>query len=733
MARRPAPPPTREAVLRFINESTGRVGKREIARAFGLSGAQRVALRDLLRTLAEEGVIGRDGRQFSGRDRLPPTTIIEIADTDVDGELFARPIRWEGEEPPPRILVVPRRWSGPALGIGDRLLARLTRVSDALYEAQPMRHVGAAPDQVLGLYRVVRGEGRLVPTDRRTRTEIAVARSDSAGALNGELVLAEILPGTRLGLRQARIRERVGRGDEAAAHSLIAIHGHGVPVRFTTAALAEAAAAEPATLGARDDLRSLPLVTIDPADARDRDDAVWATSDPDPGNPGGWLVVIAIADVAHYVSPGSALDAAARERGNSTYFPDRVVPMLPEALSSGLCSLSAGEDRACLALRLVLSANGRRLRHRFVRGLMRSHGALQYEQVQAARDGRPDAACAPLVADVIAPLYGAFAAFWQARERRRPLDLELPERRVRFGPDGLVAAIDTPVRLDSHRLIEEFMIAANVCAAESLERRRIACMYRVHEPPVALKIGELREFLATLGLRLAKGQVLKAEHFNHILRRVAGTPVARLVHEVVLRAQSQALYSPSNAGHFGLQLRRYAHFTSPIRRYADVLVHRALIAAHSLGEGALPADAAQRFAEVGQHISATERRSMAAEREAIERYMAAFLADREGAEFTAHISGVTRFGLFVALETTGAEGIVPMRALGDDYYRHEAHRHALVGERSGRTYRLGDRVEVRLVEAAPLTGGLRFELLRDEGPESLGTPRRRRTAPPRRR
>ncbi len=704
------------------------MGRREIARAFHVRGRDRAALNGILGELgADVAIEGGRGRRAGRKGPLPEVSVLEIAETDVDGELLARPVTWRREEPPPRIVMAPERRGARALGLGERVLARLEALGDGSYEGRTIRRLPSAPTSVLGVYAEIAGSGRILPTDRRQRRELVVARGDEGGARQGELVLAEVLTARRLGLRQARVRERLGAIDSPRSLSLIAIHGHAIPTRFSAEALAEARAAAPVELGRRADLRGLPLVTIDPEDARDHDDAVWAEPDDDPGNAGGWHVIVAIADVAHYVREESALEACAYERGNSVYFPDRVVPMLPEALSNGLCSLGPGEERPVLAVHIWLDAEGSKLRHQFTRALMRSAAALTYAQLQAAADGHADDATRPLLEPVIGPLYGAYGALRRARQARQPLEIEMPERRIVLDEAGRVSAVRPRARLDSHRLIEDFMIAANACAAETLSRRRKPCMYRVHEPPDDGKLEGLRDFLDSLGYRLAKGQKLRPAHFNRVLAEAARTPHARLVNEVVLRAQSQALYAPHNLGHFGLALRRYAHFTSPIRRYADLLVHRALIEAHGLGEDGLGAAAAERFAEIGEHISVAERRAEAAERDAVDRFTAAFLAERLGSTFTGHVSGVTRFGLFVTLEETGADGLVPIGTLGQDYYDHDEARHSLVGRRHGEVFRLGDEVEVRLAEADPITGGLKLELLMDRGPDPGG----RRAAKPR--
>ena len=707
-AKPPVPFPTREAVLELVRKSDRRVGKREIARAFGLDADQKVALRDLLRTLEDEGLIGRAGkRRFSQPAALPPVAVLVITGPDADGELLARPQTWDADEAPPRIYMAPERRSRSALGPGERVLARLHPAGDGVYEGRVIRRLPGAPTRVLGIFRSVDGHGRIKSINRREKSEFVVAPADSLGAGSGELVWAEVLrSGRPLGPRPARVIERLGDVHGPKSISLITIHDHDIPTAFSREALDLAATAGPATPKQREDLRAVPLVTIDGADARDFDDAVWAEADPDPANGDGWHLLVAIADVAWYVRPGDALDRAAHERGNSVYFPDRVVPMLPEALSNGWCSLRPGEERPCLAAHLWIDADGRLLRHHFVRATMRSAARLTYEQVQAARDGRPDDATGPLVEPVLAPLYGAFQALARARGSRGVLELDLPERRVVIGEDGAVVGIEQRQRFDSHKLIEEYMIAANVAAAEALEAKRCpAIMYRVHDEPSREKLEALRDFLATIGLKLARGEVTRAALFNRILERAAETPYARVVNEVVLRSQAQAAYDPDNIGHFGLALRRYCHFTSPIRRYSDLLVHRALIAALGLGPGGLPEEPDD-FAKIAEHISATERRAATAERDAVDRFTAAFLAERVGAEFAGRITGVTRFGLFVTLEPSGGDGLVPISTLPDDYYVHDEEGHRLVGRAGGLVYRLGDAVTVRLVEADPITGGI---------------------------
>jgi len=591
--------------------------------------------------------------------------------------------------------------------------------------------------QVLGLFRALpEGGGRVVPVDKKSRDrEFLVRPGDEGGAKDGDLVAASIGKAGPYGLPQAKVKERLGAVGSEKAISLIAIHAHRIPNEFPPDVLREAEAAPAATLDGREDWRALPLLTIDPADAKDHDDAVHAARDADPANAEGFVLTVAIADVAAYVRPGSAMDREALERGNSVYFPDRVVPMLPERISNDLCSLLPLEDRPALAVRMTIAADGRKLRHGFHRIMMRSAAKLSYEQAQAAINGRPDAATAPLLGTALRPLFDAYAALKRARDRREPLFLDLPERRIELAPDGTVARIHAPERLDAHRLIEEFMIQANVAAAETLERADAPLIYRVHDEPSLEKMRSLGEVVASVGLKLPKQGALSPALFNRILAGVEGTEHQLFINEVVLRSQSQAEYAAENYGHFGLNLRRYAHFTSPIRRYADLVVHRALISALKLGRDGLPATTTMaELVETSARISAAERRAMAAERETVDRLVAHHLADRIGAAFDGQVSGVTRAGLFVKLDETGADGFVPASTIGADYYRFEERSHALVGQRTGETFRLGDKVRVQLVEAAPVAGALRFEILsegrsgrRDKGgarkPAAKGEPK----------
>lgn len=724
--------PAKADIIAFIGNNPGKVGTREIARAFGLKNALRADLKRLLRELADEGSIEKRRKKLHHPGTLPSTVLADVTSRDSDGDLIATPDEWDenAHGPAPKIRVhVPRKARpGEAAGVGDRILLRVEETEDEdgiRHRGRVIKIIDHPKHRVLGIFRKTpHGGGRLEPVDKKMLgKELAIPAGATADAQDGDLIAIETSHAPRLGLPTGRVVERLGSLKSERAVSLIAIHAHGIPSVFRRETQQEAESAKPATVDGREDWRKIPFVTIDPPDAKDHDDAVHAEPDTASNNRGGFIVEVAIADVAYYVRPGSALDREAVTRGNSVYFPDRVVPMLPERISNDLCSLRPREDRASLAVRMVIGADGRKRSHTFHRILMRSAARLSYEQAQLAIGGRTDEDTESLVSPVLTPLYAAYETMTRARNERQPLDIDLPERKILLKGDGTVDRVITPERLEAHRLIEEFMILANVAAAETLERARVPLIYRVHDEPAIEKVQALREFLTTLDIPFARGGVLKPEAFNRILARVKGRDAEQLVNEVVLRTQAQAEYAAENYGHFGLNLRRYAHFTSPIRRYADLIVHRGLIRAVKLGLDGLHDGTDQKaLAEIAAQISATERRAMLAERETNDRLIAHFLADRIGASFDGRISGVTRAGLFVKLRDTGADGFVPARTIGDEYFRYDEKGHAMVGSRSGETYRLGDRVTVKLVEAAPVAGALRFELL-SEGRSGRPLPR----------
>ncbi|MHA3913338.1 ribonuclease R [Halovulum sp. GXIMD14793] len=722
--------PDKNSILEWIRDNPHHASKRDVAKAFGIRGSARIELKRLLKELEAEGALAKSGKRFRDPDGLPPVSVLRIAGPDAHGDLLAEPAQWDSDDPVPQILFQLRPGE-PALGEGDRVLGRLTPTPDAdhPFSARLIRRIGTGPRSMIGIFRQSDKGGRIVPIDKKSDREWVVEAAHRMGARDGELVEAEqTAPRGQMGLPKARITERLGDPSAPKAVSLIAIHEHGIPDSFPDDVIEEAEAAQPLPLGQRTDLRHLPLITIDPADARDHDDAIYAIPEKD-----GFTLWVAIADVAAYVRPGTALDREARQRGNSTYFPDRVVPMLPDTLSGDLCSLHEGVDRPCIAVEIKIDHDGQKQSHRFLRGLMRCPAALSYEQAQAADDGNPDDKAAALQ-QVISPLFAAYRTLSKAREKRQPLNLDLPERKIVLSDEGKVVSVAFRDRFDAHKLVEEFMVLANVCAAETLEQKKQPLLYRVHEEPSPEKLDALRATAQEAGLSLPKGQVLQTRHLNQLLDAAAGGETAELINLSVLRSMTQAYYGPQNFSHFGLNLKRYAHFTSPIRRYADLIVHRALISAHGWGTDGLTLDEVEHLPRTAEQISTTERRSMMAERDTTDRYLAAYLADRTGAEFTGRISGVARFGLFVKLDETGADGLIPVSTLGDEYFVHDPDNQTLMGDRSGRRIGLGQPVLVRLSEAEAITGGLVFELLEVEGKampqttrRSKGTPRRKQT------
>ena len=732
--------PTREQIKTFIEESSRPVGRREVARAFNLKGPDRIELKRLIRDLVERGDIDPgDRRKVSATGRLPSVAVVKVISINDDAEAVARPVSRTTVGKLTEVLL-PHVNGNPSFSIGDRILARLSHFRGGIYRGSVVRRLETESQRVVGVLKKSNKELRLVPSNGRRSHEAVVAKADAGEARAGDIVSAKLLPGRRMGSRKACVIEVIGRENSPKAISLICINENEIPDNFSPDARELAEKAKPATLeDKREDLRHIPLITIDGPDARDFDDAVWAEADTSTSNQGGWRLLVAIADVAHYVRPNDALDVEARKRGNSVYFPDRVVPMLPETLSNGLCSLKPGEDRACLVVEITIDAKGRKTSHRFQRALMRSVARVTYEEIQEIQDRDPQASEG--LAALSRPLFGAFRALVQAREKRGALEIEIPEMRVVVADDGTVEAIKPHARLDSHRLIEEFMIQANVAAAEALQHRKHPCVYRVHDRPAPKKFEELRVNLSGFDIQLSKGQVVHSTLFNRILEQARGKGHQSLVNELVLRAQSQAVYTPHNIGHFGLALRRYAHFTSPIRRYSDLLVHRALIDAHNLGSGGDGHSEPSELEAVCEHISMTERRATAAERSAINRYSTLFMADRIGEQFDSVVSGVVRFGLFVTLEGGQADALLLARNLPDDYYDHDRARHELLGRHSGMRFRLGHALTVRLKDANLVSGRLEVDYVaggeanrprKRIGLGTRGKPKEKSDSPPRR-
>jgi len=716
--RKPAGLPSRKQILDFIASSGQPAGKREIARAFGLSGQDKIDLKRLLKDMADEGLIDSSpGRAFHQSGGVPKVTVLRVQAVDDNGAVWAVPEQWHAETKPPRLRIV-ERGRRSALGIGDRLLARTEERGDG-FVAHPMKKLARAAELVLG---VVRREGErswLSPVDKRERRELFI--SDLKDAEPGDLVLCEVTG--RPPRMSARVDAVLGDPFAPRSFSLIAIHKHGLPHEFGQDAIDEAHRVSKLPLGDREDLTHLPIVAIDPEDARDHDDAIWAEGDGE----GGWNAIVAIADVSFYVRPGSELDREARARGNSVYFPDRVVPMLPEELSADICSLKEGQDRAAMACHLKIDREGDLKSWRFTRAKVRIAANIAYEDAQAEMDAAEEETvdvASPvcfmppvegrvpqeLVEKALKPLWGCWRALFAARQKRDPLELDLPERRVMLDEKGRITSIAPRDRLDAHRLVEDFMIAANVAAARALEAKKAPVMYRVHEPPSREKLVALKDYLATFGIEFALGQVVKPGNFNRIIERVGEGDGREEIMEQLLRTQMQARYGPERLGHFGLALATYAHFTSPIRRYADLLVHRSLVKAYGLGEGGLPPGDEERFEQIGEQISMLERRAMEAERETIDRYVAAFLADRVGQLLECRITGVQPFGFFATVEDLGGDGLLLAKDLGTEYFRYDEGVKQLVGDETGETYRVGQRLTLRLAEANPVSGSLRFEL-----------------------
>ncbi len=718
------PLPSKKDILTYVKANDGNVVRREVARAFNIKGAARADLRALLKEMDAEGSINlKGGKRIEQSGTLPPVAPIDVMSVDDDGDLLCMPANWRGDDEPPMIRLYARRAEKlkPVPGVGDRLLARLKPAGDSSFEADVIKPIGKGAHRFLAVFRKRRRGGMADPVERRARDKFTIDPGDEGQAKDGDLVWLETKNARGYGPKKARIRSVAGHIDDKNAYSTIALANHGIPTVFPPGVIAEADKAKLPALGDRVDLRDIPLFTIDPADAKDHDDAVFAEPDPNPENSGGFRVIVAIADVSFFVSPGSALDKEAIKRGNSTYLPDRVVPMLPERLSNDLCSLRENVDRPCLAVEMIIDKGGVKKSQRFMRAIMRSHAKLSYEDAQAINDG---GSASPKIKTAIKNLYAAFHIRWKERTKRAPLDLDLPERKIILNDSGEVHKVIKRERFDAHRVIEEFMILANVAAAEALERARTPLIYRVHADPDPEKLEAVRDYLGTLDYSLTKGGSVRPANFNQLLKIAADRDQKEMVSEVVLRSQRQAVYETDNAGHFGLNLPRYAHFTSPIRRYADLVVHRALVKAFKLGDHGQSAQEAAELPQIAQQISDLERRAIAAERESNDRYLAGFLEGRIGDEFTARIRGVTKFGLFIMLDETGADGFIPMRTLGFERFRFEERDHAVIGESSGGMFRLGQAVEVRLAEATPLTGGLRFEMLSDPLPGE-GSPRRK--------
>ena len=711
--------PTKQDLLLWLKDNPNKVSKREIAKAFSITGSYKIGLKKLILDLENERKAPSKSNSESFISVIPSTVICIVKGPDKDGDIFLDLLDWSEGEEIPKIFYFERSGSIP-VSVGDRILCELTKVEgkDYHYEAKLIRRIPKTNNssKIIGVFRVSSSGGTLEALSKRLNTIWTIPRNAVNGSVDGDIVEAEqTSPKSRFGMSKARVISILGKTDDSKAISLIAIHEHSIVNEFSKEALSEAVNSAPVTLVDRDDLRHIPFVTIDPADARDHDDACYVELDLDVENKGGFIVWIAIADVAHYVQPNSLLDGEARNRGNSTYFPDRVVPMLPENLSADLCSLHEGEDRPCLALKMILDSGGKKTSQQFFRGLMRSRGSLVYREVQEAIDGNPSKKIQPILESIIKPLYKCYEVLQNTTKERGPLILDLPERKILLDDSGKVVSIEFLDRLDAHKVVEELMILANVAAAEELFNNKSYFLYRIHEEPEKEKVNTLREIVKSCGLSFSKGQVLKTHHLNSLLCNAKETEYSELVSMSILRSMPQAYYGAQPIGHFGLALRRYTHFTSPIRRYADLVTHRAIIETINRGQNPLYEFDPVELEAIGESISICERKSMLAERDTVDRYLAAFFSDRLGLEVLGTISGVARFGIFVKIDESGADGLVPVSTIGNEYFRYSREKQVLVAERTGLVLGLGKRVLVRLVETNALTGGLTLQLISVDG------------------
>ena len=697
--------PNMQELMDYLNQQGGTVNKRHIARNFKIKGENRKELRKMIKELKSSGVIEvkEDGRKNRLRlaGKLSEYEQIEITGIDSMGDLIARPLDWRSQKEMPQIVIVKNKINPPA-GVGDIVQARLKQLKKYLYEGEIIRRITSSGNQMVGVYE----NNKVYSVDRRLKQAFALL-DVPRDVHNKDIVLVEI-PSIRSREPIARFIQKIGSSTDPHAATLIAIYMHHLPVMFLKQTEKEVKNLTiPPLDEKRIDLRHISFVTIDGADAKDFDDAVWAEPDESAENKGGYHVMIGIADVSWYVRPETALDMDAKLRGNSVYFPDRVIPMLPFEVSNGVCSLRPNEDRAALVCEVFLDKNGVKKQHRFLRALIRSSRRLTYTEVEEAIQNKT-----PIVGleDEIKSLKNVYDVLRKQRKKRGVIEIDVPEQQVELDSKGNILSIHPREMLSSMHLIEELMILANVAAAETLEEKKMPVMYRVHDRPSAEKLKTLNNFLQSIKvIKKPLSENALPHDFNDVLIRTKTSDKSFAINEFVLRSQSQACYSPENIGHFGLSLLRYAHFTSPIRRYADLMVHRALVDALKLGEGGLSKESVVDFESVARHISQTERQAAAAEQDSIDRYIAAYLKNKENKTFKVRISSITSFGIFVRLESFGADGFIPMRYLGGDFYDYDERTQTLIGRATGRKFQVGEKLQAVLKEVSPLTGGLLFK------------------------
>lgn len=701
-------------IINFLNSDNKPVTKNQLLKAFGIKSADKKAFTKTINNMVTEGILEKTSGSYSLVNTIPNILVLEIDEISSNGTITATPADTKYSSAKNLKITIQNIPKNEEIIKGHRVLARIHK-QGSVYKADIIRALDRPKNKIIGLVHKENNNYLLLPTDKKLKARYKISQRDLNGALPDQLVEAEIQPSRNRYTKDVRVIKTLNQKSDKNTFSEISIREAGLRDHFPETVIHETKNMKVPGLEGRDDLLSIPLVTIDGPDARDFDDAVWSNKTED-----GAEIIVAIADVSYYVRPGSELDNEAYLRGNSTYFPDRVIPMLPEKLSNDLCSLRPNENRACIFTKMKIDNKGQLKSYKFGRGLMKSVARLTYEQVQSAKDGSPDTITAPLIKNVIEPLYKVFDILQKARIKRHAMELDLPERKILVNDNNEMIGITQRVRLDSHKLIEEFMILANVAAALALEDKEAALPYRVHEKPDSFKMESAKSFIRTFGIGLPEGPINSTKQINYILGQIKNHEHGDLIQETLLRSQSQAHYSPHNKGHFGLALKSYAHFTSPIRRYSDLLLHRSLVKAFNLGPGGINQEQETQLEEKCNHISSTERVSAEAERSAVDRFAAAYLSNQIGDEFEGRIKSVTRFGLFVTLDKTGVDGLVPKSTLPSDHYIHDEDQNALIGKRSGRVYRQGARITVKLSEANPLTGSTVFTLTNDSSAELSG-------------